>query len=109
MPPVPKPKRQRTKHYFREWREKNKMTQEQAIGRLGWSQSKLSRIESGKIPYNQDDLEAAAEAYDCNPSDLLTVNPLKDGEVVDLMRLLDKVGNREMAIRVLKSMSGTDG
>lgn len=107
MPPVPKPKRQRTKHFFREWREKSKMTQEQAIGRLGWSQSKLSRLEAGKIPYNQDDLEAAAEAYGCEPAELLTVNPLKDGDVVDLMRLINDK-NRDQAIRVLRALTGTD-
>ena len=88
MAPVPKPKRQRTKHYFKEWREKAGLTQEQAMGRLGWSQSKISRIESGKTPYNQDDLAAAAHAYGCSEVDLIEVNPLKEGEVVDLMRLL---------------------
>jgi transcriptional regulator with XRE-family HTH domain len=105
MPPVPKPKRARKKHFFREWREKNQMTQEQAIGRLGWSQSKLSRLESGKIPYNQDDLEAAAIAYGCDPSDLITVNPLKEGEVVDLVRLINESKNRDLAIRLLKQVA----
>lgn len=88
MPPVPKPKRPRTKHFFKEWREKANLTQDQAIGRLGWSQSKISRIENGQTPYNQDDLAAAAEAYGCSESDLIEVNPLKAGEVIDLMRLL---------------------
>lgn len=107
MPPVPKPKRQRQKHYFREWREKNQLTQEQAIGRLGWSQSKISRLEAGKIPYSQDDLEAAAEAYGASsPSDLLTTNPLKEGQVVDLMQLLKRVKDEDLAIRILQSMAG---
>lgn len=88
MAPVPKPQARRTKHYFREWREKAGLTQDQAMGRLGWSQSKISRIENGKNPYNEDDLAAAARAYDCSPTDLIEVNPLKDGQVVDLMRLL---------------------
>jgi transcriptional regulator with XRE-family HTH domain len=107
MPPVPKPKRDRTRHFFKEWREYRGMTQEQAIGRLGWSQSKLSRIESGQTPYNQDDLESAAEAYGCNKSDLIDVNPFKEGEVVDLMRLIND-RNRDQAIRVLKALTGTD-
>jgi len=88
MPPVPKPKRPRTKHFLAEWREFRDITQERAIERLGWSQSKLSRIENGKTPYSQDDLEAAAVAYDCSVVELLTVNPLKEGQVVDLMRLI---------------------
>lgn len=58
------------------------------MGRLSWSQSKISRIESGKTPYNEDDLAAAASAYGCSPSELIEVNPHKEGEVVDLMALL---------------------
>lgn len=108
MAPVPKPKRERTKHFFKEWREYRELTQEQAIGRLGWSQSKISRLESGLTPYDQDDLEAAAVAYSCDTTDLISVDPTKEGEVVDLMRLLDDK-NRAMAIRMLKALTGTDG
>jgi transcriptional regulator with XRE-family HTH domain len=106
MAPVPKPKRARTKHFFREWRDYRGLTQEQAIGRLGWSQSKISRIESGTTPYNQDDVEAAADAYNCEPWQIISVDPTKEGEVVDLMRLLDD-RNRDQAIRVLKALTGT--
>lgn len=107
MPPVPKPKRDRTKHFFKEWRDYRGLTQDQAISRLGWSQSKISRIEAGATPYNQDDLEMAAEAYSCSVTDLLTVNPFKEGEVVDLMRMIND-RNRDQAIRVLKALTGTD-
>lgn len=103
MAPIPKPKRDRTKHFFREWREHRDLTQEQAIGRLGWSQSKISRIEAGLTPYNQDDVEAAAEAYRCEPWQIISVDPIKEGEVVDLMRLIDD-RNRDQAIRVLKAL-----
>lgn len=56
--------------------------------RLGWSQSKISRVENGRTPYSQDDLEDASEAYSCTIFDLLNVNPLKEGEVVDLTALI---------------------
>ncbi len=46
---------------------------------------------------------AAAEAYRCDTVDLLTTNPFKDGEVVDLMRLLTEK-NRDQAIRVLRAL-----
>jgi transcriptional regulator with XRE-family HTH domain len=108
MAPVPKPKRERTKHFFKEWREYRGLTQEQAIGRLGWSQSKISRLEKGQTPYDQDDLEVAAEAYGCDPTDLIRVDPTKEGEVVDLMRLLNDK-NRELAVRLIKQLTGTDG
>lgn len=106
MAPVPKPKRERTKHFFKEWREKCGLTQEQAIGRLGWSQSKISRLESGDTPYNQDDLEAAAEAYGCSTTDLIGVDPTKEGEVIDLLRLINDQ-NRDQAIRVLRALAET--
>lgn len=77
------------------------------MGRLNWSQSKLSRIEAGATPYNQDDLETAAEAYRCDPWQLISVNPFKQGEVVDLVRLLND-SQRDQAIRVLKALTGTD-
>lgn len=105
MAPVPKPKRDRTKHFLKEWREYRQLTQEQAIGRLGWSQSKISRIEAGQTPYNQDDLEAAKDAYDCEIWQLISVNPFKEGEVVDLLRLIDDK-NRDQAIRILKAIAG---
>lgn len=108
MAPVPKPKRERTKHYFKEWREHRGLTQEQAVGRLNWSQSKLSRIEAAATPYNQDDLESAAEAYGCEPWQLISVDPSKEGEVVDLVRLLNDA-QRDQAIRVLKALTGTNG
>lgn len=101
MAPVPKPKRERNKHFFREWREYRGLTQEQAINLLGWSQSKFSRLEAGETPYNQDDLETAAIAYSCAATDLISVDPAVGGEVVDLMRLINGK-NRAKTIRMLK-------
>ena len=76
MAPVTKKKRNRSKHFFKEWREFRGMTQDTAIEHLDWSQSKMSRLEAGTTPYSQDDLEAAAEVYQCTVADILTRNPL---------------------------------
>lgn len=59
------------------------MTMEQAADILHIDRTTLGRIESGKSPYSQGLLEAAAELYRCEPWDLLNVDPTKDGEVVD--------------------------
>jgi transcriptional regulator with XRE-family HTH domain len=111
MAPVPKPKRKRTKHYFREWRIYRKITQEQAIGRLGWSQSKLSRIESGKTPYNEDDLADAAEAYQTSRTALQEINPLVEGEVVDFLKAAQEAdpNARRAALAVLISLKAGAG
>jgi transcriptional regulator with XRE-family HTH domain len=88
------------------------LTRERAAERLDWSLSKMSRIESGTTPYSEDDLFAAAEVYQCTPSDLIGVNPLKEGEVVDLLGLLhDASPNaRRAALAMLKELkTGTNG
>jgi transcriptional regulator with XRE-family HTH domain len=88
MAPVKKnrPKLRRT--FLRQWREFRGLNQEQAGERLDMDRSNLSRVERGEVPYSQGLLEAAAEAYDCEPWDLLNVNPLKEGDVVDLTVML---------------------
>lgn len=84
MPPVKKPKPQFRKTFLKEWREYRGLTQEQASDRLDMDRSNLSRVERGQIPYSQGLLEAASIAYMCEPWELLNVNPLKEGAVVDL-------------------------
>ena len=83
-----KPRRAMRRTFLKEWREKAMLTQERAAERLDMDRSNLSRVERGLVPYTQALLEAAAVAYDCNPWDLLNVNPLKDGDVVDLTRII---------------------
>lgn len=75
MAPIHKPKRERGRHFFRAWREKVFPNQLDAADALGWSQSKISRLENGETPYNQDDLENAAEKFGCTPVDLITRPP----------------------------------
>lgn len=75
MAPKSKPMRQRRRHFFREWRELRFPIQGAAEEALGWSQSKVSRLESGRTPYNQDDLEHAAEVFGCSPADLISRPP----------------------------------
>jgi transcriptional regulator with XRE-family HTH domain len=78
----------RRHHYFREWRMYRRLTQAQAAERAGVDQSTLSRLENAKIQYEERTLEALAFAYDCEPHELLTVNPTKDGDVIDISDLL---------------------
>lgn len=97
MAPVPKPKPKLRRHFFKEWREFRDLTQEQAGDRLSMDRSNLSRVEAGKIPYGQGLLEAAAEAYGCEPWDILNVNPFKAGDVVDLVKLMKDADPTERA------------
>jgi transcriptional regulator with XRE-family HTH domain len=87
MPPVKRPPRQRRRHYIKEWREFRGMTQEAAAEQLDVSATTWGRIEAGRVPYNQDFLERAAEALSCEPWDLLNRNPQGAGAVIDAERL----------------------
>lgn len=108
MPPVKKPKVALGHTYLREWREYRQLTQEQASSRINVSRALLSKIENAKSPYTQQFMEAAAVAYSCTVADILQVNPFKEGEVVDLMRLIND-RNRDQAIRVLRALVGSTG
>lgn len=103
------------KTFIKEWREYRGLSLRRLAQRLEidgpietFSHASLGRIENGKQPYSQPILEALAVALNCSVVDLLSRDPYKDGEVIDLMRLItDK--NRETAVRVLRALiSDTD-
>lgn len=113
MPPVAKQRRQLRKTFLREWRKYRRLSQERAAERLDIERSHLSRIERGQIPYSQGLLEAAAEAYACEPWDLLNVDPNKEREVVDISDMLRTATPEERA-EILgyargRLKSGTEG
>lgn len=102
------------KTYIREWREYRGLSLRRLADRMEMdgpnetiSHASIGRIEKGEQPYSQPILEALAEALSCSVTDLLSVDPTKEGEIVDLMRLIDD-RNRDQAIRVLKALTGTD-
>jgi transcriptional regulator with XRE-family HTH domain len=103
------------KHFLRQWREYRGLSLRKLADRMEiepgvqlMSHANIGRVETFQQPYTQELLEAAAVALECSVIDLLTVDPTKDGEVVDLMRLINDK-NRDQAIRVLKALTGTDG
>jgi hypothetical protein len=109
-------KRDLGKHYFREWRAFRELSLAKAVSRMeaepggnplitGMS---LSRIERGLQPYSEEVVNALADIYRCEPYELFTVNPLKQGDVVDLMRYMRGMQNADAgkALRILKSAFG---
>lgn len=63
------------RHFLREWRKARHYTLEQVAERIGTTHATLSRIERGKMPYNQDLLEVLADVYQTDPASLLMRNP----------------------------------
>lgn len=62
---------------MKNWRKHRGLTQEQAAERVELDRTTYSRIEGGKLPYNQDFLEKLAHAFGCDPSDILSNDPLR--------------------------------
>lgn len=60
------------------------MTLEVAAQRAGMTAGNLSQFERGTQCYSQNGLEALAEAYDCDPGQLLGQPPVSDAPQVDL-------------------------
>lgn len=90
-------KRHLGEHYLRQWREYRGLSLRALADRMEsepgvqlTSHANIGRIEKFQQPYTQEIMEAAAVALNCTVRDLLEVDPSKDGEVVDLMRLLKR-------------------
>lgn len=107
--PHPKPKK--ATHFIREWRKYRHLTQEQLAERIDATPGSISQLENGIINYTQPTLEALAYALGCSPGDLLSIDPSKEGEVVDLMRLLREkdLATVRAILNGLPSRTGTDG
>lgn len=97
--------------YFKAWRKHRHLTQEQVVDRLAamddplipQTSASLSRLENGKQTYTQRILEALAEVYQCEPDHLLGRDPSKEGELIDLMALLDE-RQRRQALAVIDAI-----
>lgn len=72
------PIRDRQQWFLKEWRTFRGLSQEKLAERLGWHKGDISNLERRRRRYNQDVLEALAEALDLSsPGLLVMVNPLE--------------------------------
>lgn len=102
----------RDKHFIRQWREYRGYSLrqlaelvEQAPGVPLMSHANIGRIETGQQAYTQDFLEGMARALGVDPADLLTRDPTKEGEVVDLVRVI-RERNDPTALQILRALAG---
>lgn len=101
------------KTFIREWRDRRGLSLRRLADRIEMegpeetlSHASIGRIENGLQPYSQPIIEAIAHALDVSVVDLLERDPTKEGDVVDLVRLIDDK-NRDLAIRLLRSITET--
>lgn len=91
------------RHFLKEWRQHRGYTQEKAAEMLGMDRSNLSKIENSKVPYDQELLELAAEAYRCDVADLLVRDPTQAEAMWSIWHSL-KPDQRVTATRLLKAL-----
>lgn len=78
----------RQRHYLREWREASGLSLADMAARTSFGKSTLSRVETGKIAYYADILEAYAGVFGCRPYALLQRPP---GGPEDLFTMIDQL------------------
>jgi transcriptional regulator with XRE-family HTH domain len=103
---IPKAKRRRI--FLNEWREYRNLTQEQLAERVGMSVSNVSQLEQGRQGYSQEGLEALAEALQCEPGQLLTVDPTADDAIWSIWERAQP-DERRIILDVAKGLIGKTG
>lgn len=101
-----KPPIVRRRIFLKQWREFRNLTQEQLAERVGWSVGNVSQLERGLQGYSQEGLEALAEALQCDPGQILTVDPTRDDAIWSIWERA-KPGERQMIIELAKTVVKT--
>lgn len=101
--PMPDNVHMAQKHYLREWREHQNKTLVAVAEHLHMTHGTLSRIERGKVPYNQKLLEALADLYMCTPADLIMRDPT-DPDAIWSIWDNAKPGDRKRIVSVARAI-----
>jgi transcriptional regulator with XRE-family HTH domain len=100
-------KKPKPRQFIREWRKHRGLTQEQLADRMGITRGYVSQVEKGVRRYDQFFLEAAADAMNCEPADLIMRDPANDA----IWSIWDQIPatQREQAVRVLQTFAKKTG
>ena len=101
MPPVSQPQRKRAPHFLREWRKFREKSQSQVADYLGVDQSTVSKFERGLTPYDQDLLEKLSFLYDCEPAELISLDPMMP-DMPQLLLSMARTASRDTQERIVK-------
>lgn len=96
------------RNYLRAWREYRKLTQEELADSVGTTKAVISLLENEKRPLSSKWLRKLGEALATKPGYILDVDPEEVGsDIIDIWSNID-VRDRAQAVRVLRSLTGTD-
>lgn len=96
------------RNYLRQWREKAKLSQDELAERVGTTKSVISLLENEKRPLSSKWLRKLADALGTTPGRILDINPEEaNADVLDIWDHI-RAKDRDTAIRVLRSLTGTN-
>lgn len=98
-----KPKGRR--NFIREWRKFRGLKQHELAELTGMTPGNLSNIESRVQDYTRTTLESLADALNCEPADLLSRDPNKDEDILDIWRRADPQ-QRAALVEIAKAVLG---
>src|SRR3954447_22860064 len=98
-----KPQKQQRRHFIKEWRKFRGLTQEALAEKADMSPTNLSQLENNKQRYSAEGLERLAEALQCEPAQLLMVDPTKDDAMWSIWDRA-KPSERQQIIAVAKAL-----
>lgn len=97
------------RNYLRQWREKKKLTQEELADKVGTTKAVVSLLENQKRPLSDKWLRKFADVLDTTPGRILETDPdSAKAEYLDLWDHKLRKEDRVRAIRILRSLTGTD-
>lgn len=91
--------------FIKAWRKHRELTQDQLADAIGITTASLSRIENGKQPYNQRQVEQIATVLRCSTGDLLSRDP--SAKSADIVEIWDRISadKRDQARAVLQAFT----
>lgn len=96
-------------NYLRQWRQFKGLTQEQLADKVGTTKAVISLLETEQRPLSSKWLRKFAEALGTTPGRILDIDPESDSaEMLDFWDHNLRKEDRARAIRVLRSLTGTD-
>lgn len=96
------------RNYLRAWRQKAGLTLEELADKVGTTRSVVSLLENEKRPLSAKWLRKFADALGTTPGRILDVDPNEaDAEVLDIWDHI-ATKDRARAVRVLRSLTGTN-
>lgn len=90
--------------FLKQWRQHRGLTQDRLAERIGTSKGYISDLERGVRRYNQDLLEALADALTCSPADLLMRDPSQKDAIWSIWDQA-KPAERQQIIAVARALT----